>query len=211
MSRGSFLPALRTRRSWALPLLVALSCASENARISLLDEPSPSGGSAGSSGAGNQAGSAGEDAMGGAAGTRNPDGARCFDSDDCESRRCVTFTCVRCAGDGDCGMNYPYCEPSRGRCQQCVNATQCPAGEVCTAETGSCAIRCVADADCAGSTRPICARSSGVCVECAQSAECTAPRPHCEPRSGLCVECLTNADCGGRLCEVGEYHCENHF
>ena len=149
--------------------------------------------------------------MGGAAGTRNPDGARCFDSDDCESRRCVAFTCVRCAGDGECGMNYPYCETGKGRCQQCVSATQCPAGEVCTAETGSCAIRCLGDADCAGSTRPICARSSGVCVECAISEQCAAPRPLCEPRSALCVECLSNADCGGRLCELGEYHCENHF
>jgi Cys-rich repeat protein len=211
MSSGSLSPALRVACTWALPLLVALSCADENARISLLDDPGPSGGSAGSAEAGNQGGSAGTDATGGAAGTKNPDGARCFDSDDCESRRCVAFTCVPCAGDGECGMNYSFCNTSKGRCQQCVTAAQCPAGEVCTAETGSCSIRCLEDPDCAGSSRPICARSSGVCVECALSDQCVAPRPLCEPRSGRCVECLSNADCGGRLCEVGEYHCENHF
>ena len=209
----------RSLRLGALPLLVALSCAGENARISLLDDPAPSG-AAGSSGTGTgnqagtggtEAGSSGADAMGGAAGTRNPDGARCFDSDDCESRRCVAFTCVRCASDGECGMNFPHCELGKGRCQQCVDVTQCPVGQVCTAETGSCTTRCLEDVDCAGSTRPICARASGVCVECALSTECAAPRPLCEPRSGRCVECLSNADCGGRLCEIGEYHCENHF
>ncbi len=192
-------------------LVLAVGCASENATISLLDEPA-SGGAAGSSGAGGQAGNAGADAMGGGAGgTRAPTGARCFDDDDCDTRRCVAFTCVRCSSESECGMTHPHCNLDEGRCQQCLSPAQCAAGWVCAAETHTCEVRCVQNADCAGSTRPLCAVSSGVCVECSTSDQCSGTRPHCETRSGLCVECLSNEDCGGRLCELGEFHCENHF
>jgi Cys-rich repeat protein len=187
---------------------LAFGCAAENAKISLLDEPAASGGTAGSSGSGNQGADAGADANTGGTVGANPEGARCIDDDDCESRRCVAFTCVRCTSDTECGGTTRYCNVDLGRCQQCLSPAQCATGQVCAAETGRCETRCVEDADCAGGNRPMCAVSSGVCVECSQKEDCTGPRPQCETRSGLCVECLTNADCGGRWCEPGEWHCE---
>jgi hypothetical protein len=45
--------------------------------------------------------------------------------------------CVRCATDGDCGIDAPVCDDETGACRTCALDSECPS-EVCNAD-GSCA------------------------------------------------------------------------
>jgi len=200
--------------------LVALECSGEKATIMLFDDPALGGGTSGVDASGAAAGAAGGGGApqpdvnpGGTSGTSGADAGNveCTSDGQCATRRCsATNTCVRCSRDLDCGPTFPFCDDD-GRCQECRTGADCPPGQVCSAEPRVCVARCSSDGDCAGGDRPICAVSSGFCVECTVATDCKTEKPACDTRTGSCFRCLTNADCDGGYCSVLEHEGEYHF
>ena len=133
-----------------------------------------------------------------------------------------------CTDDTDCtDPNRPICRPNFDVCVQCVEDTDCGAGEVCNnlvceLPAGNCQI----DDDCSGST-PVCDQGNNVCVECLVPNDCGQgetcidnecetlatsgcsddtdcngvvapdPRPNCNVLTGKCAQCFDDADCSG--------------
>jgi hypothetical protein len=126
----------------------------------------------------------------------------CTADEHCASHLCddSTHTCEGCTKESDCRGETPRCDVDDRKCVQCMFSAQCGLNEVCEAAAHACAARCRDDADCAGTNRPTCAVSAGVCVECTSPAQCSHPLPFCEMREGSCVECLVDDDCPDRHC-----------
>lgn len=199
---------------------------------SALDATGAAGGAAGSAGApaldANSGGTAGTEGVDASNFECTDDGAcaaprprcnllthscvACVSALDCTTRFCsADNTCLRCSGAQDCSAGYHYCDLDEGRCEQCRSAMDCAPDQVCSAEPRTCVARCFTDADCAGGDHPVCARSSGICVECALATDCPGEQPACDARLGRCVRCTTNADCDGGYCSPTEHECEEHF
>jgi hypothetical protein len=143
----------------------------------------------------------------------------CDSEDDCAPfGHCYKRTCVECTDDDQCRMTHlcdpqwhlcrpcvqksdchgttPICDPS-GRCVQCESPSDCSWDEACEAESHTCRPACHGNSDCAGSNRPICAKSTGVCVECTETNDCLArdPSTYCDQRRGRCIQCESDAEC----------------
>ncbi len=93
--------------------------------------------------------------------------------------------CVACLSHGDCSGDTPICEG--GACVACGDAAAGKCGErdaalsVCQSNTGRC-VGCVANADCANATSPICRNNT--CAGCVSDPECVAAKG-AEP--GVCL------------------------
>lgn len=130
---------------------------------------------------------------------------------------------IPCASAGECPPGSPVCEPTRGRCQECVTTRHC--GNAFTCVRGRCVPRtaCSEDAQCATGA---CARDLGVCVECtddrpcggvacagyvcvgavpcASSATCEPYGLVCPPGGGSCRGCNDSGSCEpGQSCGAG--------
>lgn len=130
----------------------------------------------------------------------------------------------RCASHADCSGSTRYCLRATATCVQCVNATQCGSGSVCSlgrcvpavactstrmcpdqvcdVTAGRC-VDCVADVDCP--TGQACAR--GVCdlpaPPCRSSRECSGNGQVCHATRAVCVDCNVDADCAtGQRCSA---------
>lgn len=173
-----------------------------------------------------------------------PAGAKCDDDSDCPVtaglNRCFKDTgkCGECSTDATCPVSAPLCV--MGKCQntncstsadckgdkaycvkgvcsvKCDADTQCPAGQVCDAE--SCKTKCTDDAGCGG-TNPYCV--SGFCTNtnCVTNTNCagTPQTPFCKLETGatrgLCTatpcESIFDTKCGNPYTSKGSYVCSN--
>jgi len=126
-----------------------------------------------------------------------------------------------CISSDQCALPYPYCQPSLGRCVECISARNCAGTErrYCDTRTFECAT-CLGDTQCT-KIAPYCALALGDCVECLSADNCgtsgltcdrlnyrcvpscdtnadcaSAPQtPFCDPERSLCVSCVNDGDC----------------
>ena len=114
-------------------------------------------------------------------------GVCCLGSEDCSrlgltddrpcpaGQACVELQCVvpSCATQG-CLAEAPVCDVTADVCRGCTDFSDCSRFggiDVCDPQTGSC-VECVAQADCATATEPICERGS--CRVCRFDTECSS-------------------------------------
>jgi len=77
---------------------------------------------------------------------------------------------------GGCPPNQ-VCRESDMVCVECLTASDCTGGQICT-----------------GTNR---------CVECLSDADCSDPTPRCDTSRTTCVECAVDADCtDGQTCKT---------
>lgn len=143
-----------------------------------------------------------------------------------------------CQRDLDCAHPAtPACDTDRGRCVECLEASDCPGGERCNPVTLSCEpVECRDASDCGGD-RPFCG-FDGVCIGCRTAGDCPtlggvrrtcdlglrecvenpctsddhcaldpSGRRTCDVGSGACVQCLDDAACPGQRCDVDSRLC----
>ncbi len=103
-----------------------------------------------------------------------------------------------------CNQGTPVCDPSSGRCVECLADTDCEEGR-CHPTARRC-VACVADRDC--ETGRVCDLITSVCSSvCSSSATCSEEEPICHPGRLICVQCLADGDCGEELCDVARATC----
>jgi Cys-rich repeat protein len=150
--------------------------------------------------------------------THCPMGAMCVNGD-CETT-CGTATCdtgeicdlpnnrcIDCLSDADCAAQTTNkrCDLTpnsaglpTGSCEECLDTTHCPTGEVCINE--SCEPTCTTDANCAsdsgGNNEPYCHPTTHICAQCTNDMHCAMDMgdPYCSPE-GECETCLTDMHC----------------
>ncbi len=157
----------------------------------------------------------------------------CKTSSQCNNDAGVPFcsaenTCVSCAGvsgaDGGsaCPASAPLCEPTSGRCVECVGNSDCSvagksfcvqnqcvgcnaAGAAATALDGGIADGGAAG-PCTGAT-PVCATGgtiAGQCVQCVTSADCAGATPICNLTAtttipaNTCTACTSDTQCSDK-------------
>jgi hypothetical protein len=110
-----------------------------------------------------------------------------------------SITTQSCTIDADCLADHPRCD-ERGRCLQCLDKSDCAAGQACTLPSGTCVAGCP-DTPCS-TEKPVCETSTGLCAACTEELDC--PGMHCDTATGRCVECFSTTDCTGefRLCDT---------
>lgn len=141
----------------ALPVAIALACASEPNDINLLPLTRSTGGN-------------GQDGGG-----QSAQSGPCTSDDDCTKNapfcnmtdgRCVQcMTAADCPNGQVCGAETRFCEPRCQSPEDCVGIDR----PVCSA-TGVC-VECTSDTDCSGVT-PHCNPLNGLCVQCVQNTDC---------------------------------------
>jgi Cys-rich repeat protein len=114
-----------------------------------------------------------------------------------------------CKDSGQCGGENPFCDPSLGRCVQCVDKQNCASGQSCD-PGGNCVSACSGNGDCTISPYRSCDLSFGACVECLTNTDCTSG-DHAICVTGRCRECQKDADCASHseqpYCDLGSYEC----
>ncbi len=114
--------------------------------------------------------------------------------------------CVACLKDTDCTNKPGYvCDPVTLQCVATCTVANDPAcgnqGRTCDPSIGKC-VECLDGSDCPDET-PICNHE---CVECVKAADCKTPK-HCWLQRHSCVDCLIDADCAtGNVCS-GKHLC----
>jgi Cys-rich repeat protein len=111
-------------------------------------------------------------------------------------------TTTFCTSNGQCGEQWPLCEPMSHMCVECATNTDCTAGSVPVCDTRSfrCTNPCSTSTDCSGG---VCDPTVSLCVECLSDTQCESG-DHCLLPSGRCVRCLSDSDCSS---EEGYRHC----
>lgn len=135
-----------------------------------------------------------------------------------------------CQADDECPGQV--CDGASGQCVDCVETSDCEAGESCVGHRCEAPTTCSNSLDCVGNAeRTICDAATGECVECLAARDCLenndcvdrACKPYtpcvnsldcptglvCDTFAGRCVECVADADCGadgrcaGNICRTG--------
>lgn len=134
--------------------------------------------------------------------------------------------CIECVpdpgdpagGDNDCQLANPrlHCHETKNLCVQCLQKSDCPAGDSCDLRTNEC-VQCLANPDCPDGD--VCDPTTLLCVPgCVGGSggpNCPAALPACDTRvttdapRGTCVECLTHDDCPatGKICDSATLRC----
>ncbi len=113
--------------------------------------------------------------------------ADCGPGGRCEptSHRCV----LPCADSGACPSSSGlFCYERTGLCVACSSNQYCQSqgsARVCDPSVGRC-VQCVDNSDCSG-REPICNRSAGRCVACLEAQSCR-PGEECDPVEHMCVD-----------------------
>jgi Cys-rich repeat protein len=113
--------------------------------------------------------------------------------------------CVECKSDTDCTgqTTNSHCDlqPNAaglptGTCEECVETSHCPTGQICV--NNNCEPTCATDADCtaSGANNPYCHPATRICGECGTDAHCASDmaNPYCSAEA-RCEECITDAHC----------------
>jgi hypothetical protein len=92
------------------------------------------------------------------------------------------------------------CEPSSGRCVQCVEHSDCPVTTpICSANM---CVPCTPGPSCMmrDPSKPVCDTASGSCVECLGSDNCTGDpkKPICHPDEHKCYPCVADGECAAK-------------
>lgn len=146
----------------------------------------------------------------------------CASDLDCpvSAQRCVTGSCVVCAGDfpdagvdggpeagTDCPASAPSCWPADHTCHaSCSSPASCPgSAKICNAPSGAC-LGCSTSADCPGGA---CSPSTKQCVQCTSDSNCSGALPRCNVLLGVCEQCRSNVDCGhaAPVCDHTTFKC----
>ncbi|MBN2573332.1 MAG: hypothetical protein JXP73_02090 [Deltaproteobacteria bacterium] len=90
---------------------------------------------------------------------------------------CLDNRCVACRTSAECQGGTPICSAAHA-CVSCAQApASCPASApVCEPSSGRC-VECVANADCKAPTQPICDGASHACVPCTRDEQCAGGGP----------------------------------
>lgn len=116
-----------------------------------------------------------------------------------------------CLESGECGGRRQHCEPSTGRCVECLSASHCDPPLTCDLKAHECSVPCTKDGDCPRDGPPRCSTTRGVCVECQDDSNCDSPTERfCEPETLRCVGCIVDAHCPAQagLCDPERHSCE---
>jgi hypothetical protein len=114
----------------------------------------------------------------------------CSSDADCSGdMRCENASgqCVECLGSADCaGQEFQFCNVDSHRCVECLVDGHClMKSETCSLVLGSCAVKCSSRSECPR-TDPYCDTGIGYCVECETDADCAGTsQPLC--RGSLCT------------------------
>ena len=185
--------------------------------------------------------------------------SQCSGSKTCTNYKCVSTTCssddIRCnasvievcnsSGIWETLINCPTSEPpsdycfyesdTNFGCAECLNDSDCKAGEVCTSlhecaecttegayqcdSTGHIVQKCVGghwteEVDCPdfAASMPICLLKpeNYDCVECVSDSHCSGSTPYCLTENNTCVGCLEDAHCStGFVCNLTSHLCES--
>jgi hypothetical protein len=114
-----------------------------------------------------------------------------------------------CSSSANCAGTEKFCNTARGRCVECLAASQCEVGKSC-APSGVCDETCSSNPDCSSGSRPFCLPGFSVCVECLGDADCEdSEKPFCESLSRECVECLADGHCEtDNSCDPTDFQCK---
>jgi hypothetical protein len=151
--------------------------------------------------------SAGESCLEGAC--RMPCGTTMCDSDEvCDL---ANNRCVECGSDADCAdeRSDRRCDlrPNlagipTGNCEECLETSHCPAGQMCVNE--NCEPTCTTDMDCSanGGNNSYCHPTRQICGECGTDAHCASNmnNPYCTP-DGDCKECTADSHCATQMAQ----------
>jgi len=113
-----------------------------------------------------------------------------------ETLRCDPSTgrCEECVLDGDCPFPLTRCEPTTHKCYGCLEEGDCPPATTCVLSVRRCIRTCVTRDQCPPGHWCDTARS--LCVSCASSSQCFDPRRRvCHGGTGRCEECARDSDC----------------
>ena len=141
----------------------------------------------------------------------------------CRSIGADAWQCIPAVGDcttncqitGCDDIDFPFCNPSSGHCQeQLAPCDPCATNDACGPEArcvGLDGVRhclptcerqaptCPAGFSCETSlAQPLCLPLSGTCDRCANQL-CGPLSPYCNPATGTCTECLATLDCASGL------------
>lgn len=127
----------------------------------------------------------------------------------------VRHECVRCTSDENCSGDTPICKTdiansSNNECVECTGDTNCGGdAPVCDETTNECTTSCSTQAECAGSDKPVCNITKGVCVECENDSTCTGTKTQCNIPDNECVECVDDSPCAatGEVCDTSINSC----
>jgi hypothetical protein len=109
-----------------------------------------------------------------------------------------SVTAESCTSDADCPSNDPRCD-ARGFCSQCLDKSDCAAGQACALPSGTCVAGCGPETPCS-TEKPVCDTATSLCAGCTGDSDC--PGTHCDTATGRCVECFQSTagtDCAGEL------------
>jgi hypothetical protein len=106
-----------------------------------------------------------------------------------------------CKGDKDCSGMTPHCDLGTNTCHQCLTATDCPAGNICS--KGSCAVGCDAAKPC----------TTGTCCGDSACHDLKTDINNCGGCGKACVDppnakgACVNMACGLSACQPGFFDC----
>ncbi len=130
-------------------------------------------------------------------------GATCPGGNVCDG----SGNCVECISDAQCSGSTPRCNPASNTCVRCLANSDCDDTNPCTNDRCGTDNTCTNPPLASGTTCPggnVC-DSSGRCVECVSNAQCSgSSTPLCHPDFNTCVECFIDRNCpAGRRCLAG--------